>query len=139
MPEPDLHKTNRSQRRLFGAALAISCAAVIALGGTSQAAAVVTSTVNFNTGSGIYTYSYSVLNDGPTFDLAIIDVPVLQSSNLMNLIAPSGFGISFDPGVGLVSFDMLHPTASPTTAIAQQIIHVRNMTLSLNSCDVGSE
>ena len=75
------------------------CAAVHA-----HAQVVVPSTVNFNSGTGLYNYAYSVTNNGPAFDLAILNVPVAPASNLLSLLAPTGFGISFDPGVGIVSF-----------------------------------
>ena len=61
------------------------------------------------------------------------------SATELKTLTPDWSWDSFFTAVGLVSFDMLHPTASPTTAIAQQIIHVRNMTLSFNRCDVDSE
>lgn len=83
--------------------LAIALAAAFSAG-ISQAQVTVPSTVAFNTGTGLYTYSYSVMNNGPTFDLAIVNVPVASGGNLMNLTSPSGFTISFDPGPGIVSF-----------------------------------
>lgn len=85
--------------RFLAAALVTALAA-----GTIQAQVTVPSTVNFDSGTGIYTYSYSVMNGGQNFDLAIINVPVATGGNLMNLTSPSGFDISFDPGAGFVSF-----------------------------------
>ena len=112
MTKSNPKQTNPYRRQLLGAVVAT---ASLAIGSSEPAhsAAVVTPTISLS--QGIYTYAYSVLNNGPTFDLAIIDVPVLQSSNLMDLIAPSGFGISFDPGVGIVSFfEDFDPATTPT-------------------------
>lgn len=53
--------------------------------------------------AGGFNYSYSVM-DGAPFTLAIVNVPASKTSALFNLTAPAGFGISFDPGVGIVSF-----------------------------------
>ena len=88
---------------LLAVSLATTLAALLATGNT-HAQVSLPNTVAFDIGTGIYTYSYSVVNNGPTFDLAIINVPVAPGSNLMNLTSPSGFDISFDPGVGIVSF-----------------------------------
>ena len=84
--------------------LALLACAAIHLGSSAHAQVVVPSNVNFDLGTGLYSYSFSVMNNGPTFDLAIVNVPVSAAGNLMSLLAPTGFGISFDPGVGLVSF-----------------------------------
>ena len=81
--------------------LATSCLALLALGSTASSQVIVSPTVSSS--GGIFTYSYSVTNNG-LFDLAIVNVPVTTAGNLMSLIAPTGFGISFDPGVGIVSF-----------------------------------
>ena len=106
-----LCKTGDGQRRLLGAVFATAALAL----GTTHAQVTVPSTVAFNIGTGVYTYSYSVMNNGPTFDLAIVNVPVRSDSNLMNLTAPSGFGISYDPGVGIVSFfEDSDPSTLPT-------------------------
>ena len=113
-----LRKKHYGQRRLLGAVCATALSAIVCpLGSHAQVA--VPSSVNFDIGTGIYTYSYSVTNNGPTFDLAIINVPVGAGSNPMNLISPSGFGISFDPGVGIVSFfEDADPGTLPTFAPA---------------------
>ena len=74
------HKIHHLRPRLLVTALAAALSA-----GITQAQVSVPSTVNFNSGTGIYTYSYSVLNNGPTFDLAILNVPVAPGGNLMNL------------------------------------------------------
>lgn len=96
--------TRSNFQNVRASALTILTCTAIHLGSSAQAQVLVPSSVDFNISSGIYTYSYSVTNNGPTFDLAILNVPVSPASNLMSLLAPTGFGISFDPGVGLVSF-----------------------------------
>lgn len=96
--------TQSNTQNLRASTLALLTCAVIHFGSTAHAQVAVPSTVNFDSGTSLYTYSYSVTNNGPTFDLAILNVPVAPASNLMSLFAPTGFGISFDPGVGSVSF-----------------------------------
>ncbi len=120
MIKPYPLKPNRRVRQLLGAAFATACSTVLIVGVRAQAQVVVPSNVNFSMGTGLYTYSYSVTNNGPTFDLAIVNVPVALGSDLMNLTAPTGFGISFDPGVSIVSFfedsdPLTIPTFSPGT------------------------
>lgn len=78
----------------------LSCAAIHG----ASAQIVVPSFVNFDPGTGLYNYSYSVTNNGPAFDVAILNVPVAHNSNLLSLLAPAGFGISYDPRVDIVSF-----------------------------------
>ena len=97
IPSPRKH----AQQKTLRTVLATSCLALLALGGSSSSQVVVSPTVS--SAGGIFTYSYSVTNNG-LFDLAIVNVPVTTAGNLMNLFAPTGFGISFDPGVGIVSF-----------------------------------
>ena len=87
-------------RNLHASTLALLTLAAV----HAHAQVVVPSTVNFDIGTGLYNYAYSVTNNGPTFDIAILNVPVAPASNLLSLLAPTGFGISFDPGVGIVSF-----------------------------------
>lgn len=116
MIKPHPQNKNRHTNLLLGAA----CAAVLSLSGTAHAQVIVPSSVNFDIGTGLFTYSYSVTNNGPTFDLAIVNVPVGPGSNLMSLTAPTGFDISYDPGVNLVSFfedsdPLTVPTFSPGT------------------------
>ena len=78
--------------------------ATLSFGGNAQAQQVtVPSLVTFSLATGQYTYNYSVM-DATVMELAIVNVPASRQSALMNLIAPTGFGISFDPGVGIVSF-----------------------------------
>ena len=57
------------------------------------------------TGSpGALTYSYTVTN-GTADDPFVIDIPVLKIPGFVtNLVAPTGFKIAFDSGLGLVSF-----------------------------------
>ena len=110
MTKKRLHQFNYVQPRLLAMAFAAALSA-----GITQAQVSVPSTVNFNSGTGLYTYSYSVMNNGPAFDLAVVNVPVAPSSDLMNLTSPSGFTISFDPGPGIVSFlEDFDPGTLPT-------------------------
>ncbi len=102
-------RTARPERSPLGTAIATACLALLAFGGTASSQVTLTPSVSL--GGGTYTYSYSVANNG-LFDLAIVNLPVTTSANLMNLFAPTGFGISFDPGVGIVSF---FEDASPAT------------------------
>ena len=107
------HRTKHVRPRL---PVIIALATVLSAG-IAQAQVAVPSSVNFDTGTSLYTYSYSVTNNGPTFDLAIVNVPVASGSNLMNLTSPSGFTISFDPGPGIVSFlEDSDPGTLPTFA-----------------------
>lgn len=103
-------KTNRS---LFGVILL----ALAAGGITAHSQVTLTPAVTPNVGGGSFTYSYSVINAAP-FTLAIVDVPASSSSALFNLTAPTGFGISFDPGVGIVSFFEDNNPATPQTFAA---------------------
>ena len=92
-----MKKTNRPSGTLI-------CALAVALGGVAQAQVNLNSNVAFDIGTGVYTYSYSIMNNGPLFDLAIVTLPVAASSNPTMLTAPTGFGLSFDPGIGSLSF-----------------------------------
>ncbi len=74
----------------------------------------VTPTVTFNATLSLFSYSYAVANSG-TMDLAIVTLPVNPSSALTSLSAPTGFGITFDPGLGLVSFFEDNISATPQT------------------------
>ena len=96
-------KTNPNHWTARKSVCALVCAGSI-LGSAAHAQVDLNTNINFNPGTGIYTYSYGVLNKGPTFDLAIVNLNVATNSNLLNLSAPTGFNISFDPGVGVVSF-----------------------------------
>ena len=85
------------------------------LGCRAQAQLDLNTNIDFNAGTGIYTYSYGVLNKGPTFDLAIVNLNIATTSNLMNHSAPTGFGISYDSGLGIVSFYEDADPATPQT------------------------
>ena len=61
------------------------------------------------------TYTHAVLNKGQTFDLAIVNLNISTTSNLMNLSAPARFSISYDSGVGIVSFYEDGDPATPQT------------------------
>ena len=91
-------------RNLHASTLLLLTCAAIHLESSAHAQVAVPSIVNFDAGTGLFNYSYSVTNNGPAFDVAILNVPVAHNSNLLSLLAPTGFGISFDPGVDIVSF-----------------------------------
>ena len=94
-----LNKTKR-------AALAAFFLTALGVADTARAQALqsvlVPSTVTGNGTTG-YTYNYSVM-DATTMELAIVTVPTATNSALTNLIAPTGFEITYDSGNGLVSF-----------------------------------
>ena len=107
-------KTNLIRRAANKSACALICAGSI-LTFAAYAQVELNTNIDFNIGSGIYTYSHAVLNQGPTFDLAIVNLTVATNSNLMNLSAPTGFNINFDPGVGVISFLEDADPATPQT------------------------
>jgi len=90
------------QARFLSVCLAAAGAAALGLG-SAKAQVSVLGSANFDIGTGIYTYSYAVFNGG-LFELALVDVEVATASALMSLTAPTGFDISYDPGLGIVSF-----------------------------------
>lgn len=102
----------RTRAHLAGA-IALCCALV--LPGTAARAQVSVTLDTLSGGSPLFAYSYSVTNL-TAFDLAIIslDVPALPNA-LVNLAAPAGFGMDFDPGVGLLSFFEDADPATPQT------------------------
>ena len=84
--------------------IAMLCGAALCLGSAAQAQVNLNSSFTFDLGTSLYTYSYSVLNGG-AFDLALVDVQVPFGPNAVrNLVAPAGFNIAYDSGLGLVSF-----------------------------------
>lgn len=107
-------KTNLIRRAANKSACALICAGSI-LAFAAYAQVELNTNIDFNIGAGIYTYSHAVLNQGPTFDLAIVNLTVATNSNLMNLSAPTGFDINFDPGVGVISFFEDAGPATPQT------------------------
>ena len=99
---------------------ALITASAFAMACDANAQVTVPSTVTF--GMGIYDYSFSVMNNGSMFDLAIVNIPVGAGANPFGFLAPTGFGISFDPGPSIVSFfedaDLLTPqTFAPGSTV----------------------
>ncbi len=80
--------------------------------------AAVTVNSNVTSSGGVFTYSYTVTNFGTTFDLAIIDIPVGEGVTVTNVIAPTGFGATFDGSpINLVSlFEDSDPATTQTFA-----------------------
>jgi hypothetical protein len=72
---------------------------------TSSAQVTVSPVVTFDSGTGVFTYSYSVTN-GSSNTLAIISFGARPTGALtvQNLSAPMGFAASYDSGNGFVSF-----------------------------------
>jgi hypothetical protein len=96
-------------------ALAGALCVLVLFGVAARAQVSVSPTLGFD--GTLYSYSYSVAN--PTaLDLALVSVGVLSQPNaVLNPTAPAGFLISFDPGVGLVSFlEDLDPATPQTFA-----------------------
>lgn len=91
-------------RRLSGWLLTAVCIGSIALSGETRAAAVVTGDFTFNLPANTYTYNYSVMNTGPTEDLAIVSVRAFSPLGVSNASAPLGFSLTFDPSQGWANF-----------------------------------
>jgi hypothetical protein len=83
------------------------CFAGVSLAGLHTAAAqvAVQPTITFNTSTGMFTYSYSVVNNTSN-TLAIISFGTSPAgpTTVQNLTSPMGFGASYDTGNGFVSF-----------------------------------
>ena len=107
-------KTNTIRRKSRTTACALALTGSI-LGSAAFAQVDLNVNIDFNAGTGMYTYTHAVLNKGQTFDLAIVNLNVATTSNLMNLSAPTGFGISYDAGVGIASFYEDADPATPQT------------------------
>jgi PEP-CTERM motif len=69
---------------------------------TSQAAVTINSSFNLDSGTNLYTYSYSVENTGLT-DLALISIPANSSANIAGVLAPTGFSLVFDSFQGSIN------------------------------------
>lgn len=78
--------------------LVLGAASVI----TSQAAVTITSSFNLDSGTNLYTYSYSVENTGPQ-DLGLVSIPVSTAANVFGISPPTGFSLTFDSVQGLIS------------------------------------
>ena len=86
-------------RFLIARCLLLGVASVL----NSQAAVTINSTFNLDSGTNLYTYSYSVENTGPS-DLALISIPAIPAANISGASAPTGFSVIFDSFQGFVSF-----------------------------------
>ena len=97
-----------SPRRLAGPLALVGALGALFSAGAARAQVSIASTVNLTNGT-LFNYSYSVTNTSLTnqdFPVITFAAPSL-AGGLTNLSAPTGFKISFDPGVpggGLVSF-----------------------------------
>lgn len=85
---------------LFGAAIWLTTAFTLPAQTLS-----VTPNVTFNMGTSLYSYNYTVSNVGPDEVFAItLGANPFGPNTLMNLMAPTGFQITYDSGNGLFSF-----------------------------------
>jgi hypothetical protein len=76
--------------------------ALLCLTATAHTQVTITPSVSFS--NGLYTYSYDVVNNtAETLAITSFEVPALPGA-ISSLTAPTGFDISFDSGLGLVSF-----------------------------------
>jgi hypothetical protein len=105
-PITSVQKTLRASR-LKKPWLHVLCFAVISLIGLATAAGqvAVQPTITFNTSTGMFTYSYAVVNNTSN-TLAIISFGTSPAgpTTVQNLTSPMGFGASYDTGNGFVSF-----------------------------------
>lgn len=94
---------DKPRQRVAKLVAAMLCSAVLPAVPTATRAQVsVTPTVV--AGVALFDYDYSVANL-TAFDLAIVTIDVLSRPDaILNATAPAGFLISFDPGVGQLSF-----------------------------------
>jgi hypothetical protein len=69
---------------------------------TSQASVIITSSFNLNSGTNLYTYSYSVENTGIQ-DLALVSIPASATASVFGISSPAGFSLTFDPFLGFIS------------------------------------
>ena len=83
--------------------------------GTARSQVLVDAVVTFDSSASLFLYQYSVTNNGSA-DLAIITFGVAPGSDtVLSPSAPTGFLISFDPGVSLVSFTEDNDSGTPQT------------------------
>jgi len=72
--------------------------------GEVHAAVTITGNSTFNVSTNDYTYSYSVMNTGTTEDLALVTIPAFSPLGVTNVLAPTGFSLTFDPSQWVVNF-----------------------------------
>jgi hypothetical protein len=70
---------------------------------TTTAAIIIDSTVNFNGGTSLYEYSYSVQNTGD-LDLVLISLNTNTQAAIASISPPTGFSLTFDPSQGVINF-----------------------------------
>jgi hypothetical protein len=89
------------RKSMLMSSLTVVCATLCAAG-AARAQVTVTPSVTFS--NGLYHYDYSVTSTLAN-DIPLIDVDVApQADAVQNLMAPSGFQATFDPGLGEVTF-----------------------------------
>jgi hypothetical protein len=98
-----LKMKNTNQLRLPGNHLIARCLLLgITSVITSQASVIITSSFILNTGTNLYTYSYSVENTGIQ-DLALVSIPASATAGVFGISSPAGFSLTFDPFLGFIS------------------------------------
>lgn len=70
---------------------------------SSQAAVTINSSFNLDSGTNLYTYTYSIENSGPQV-LALISIPGNATANIAGVLTPTGFSLNFDAFQGFISF-----------------------------------
>lgn len=91
-------------RRLAGSLALAGALGVLFSAGAARAQVLVTAAPVTSTG-GLFNYSYTVtnFNAADVFIVNLNGLPMAPGA-LTNLMAPTGFQITFDPGVGIASF-----------------------------------
>lgn len=104
MPDTPPFTVYRSPRRAVRLLCALSVAAAAALFPSSAHAQLPLVSAMYTQSGGIFTYNFSVTNL-TLFTLVDVNVTVPTGvGSVSNLSAPTGFQITFDPGLGLVDF-----------------------------------
>ena len=69
---------------------------IVFLFSIGAACGAITITNNVTQNAGIFTYTYTIMNFGTTFDLAIVEIPIGAGVAINNLTAPTGFAAITD-------------------------------------------
>ncbi|MES2466646.1 MAG: hypothetical protein V4675_05045 [Verrucomicrobiota bacterium] len=97
--------------------------ALAALPAAAPAAVTVTGLSSFDSGSGRYTYNYSVTNADSAEELIQVTFPVSASAALLGLTAPAGFKLTYDTIGARVNFvwdddDFTMQTFAPDSTVS---------------------
>ena len=99
------------------------CLLLAAFPGAAPAAVTVTGLSAFDSGSGRYTYNYSVTNADSAEELIQVTFPVSASAALLGLTAPAGFKLTYDTIGARVNFvwdddDFTMQTFAPNSTVS---------------------